>query len=274
MERKTMGALIAALRKANGMTQRELAEKLNVSDKTVSRWERDDSTPELALIPVLAEIFGVTCDELLRGERRPPEERETAQAAESPKSGKQRQRLLAAGLSRYRTRSLISAGLAALAVTALAQAVVYNVWTDTELSPALEFHDVESFVEFMEREEFPAPYSGGGAYAIAPESATGERAWYDENGNEISEEEALTQTLRDENGGVICTYIARNRTAAYIRYGTGERKLPIRVVTYSALNVGRARRSLIGTGFLVLYGAEAAAAILVYAGKRKNDKIR
>lgn len=51
------------------MTQRELGEKLFVSDKTVSRWERDECTPELSLIPVIAEIFGITTDELLRGER-------------------------------------------------------------------------------------------------------------------------------------------------------------------------------------------------------------
>ena len=67
MERKTIGGLIAALRKANGMTQKDLAERLNVSDKSVSRWERDDGAPDLSLIPVIAEVFGVTCDELLRG---------------------------------------------------------------------------------------------------------------------------------------------------------------------------------------------------------------
>ena len=69
MEKKTMGSFLAALRRANGMTQKELAERLNVSDKSVSRWERDDGAPDLALIPVIAEVFGVTCDELLRGER-------------------------------------------------------------------------------------------------------------------------------------------------------------------------------------------------------------
>ena len=69
MERKTIGSFIAVLRKAQGMTQRQLAEKLNVSDKTVSRWERDEGCPDLSLIPVLAEIFSVSCDELLRGER-------------------------------------------------------------------------------------------------------------------------------------------------------------------------------------------------------------
>ncbi len=69
MEKKTIGQFIAALRKANGMTQKELAEKLNVSDKAVSRWERDENAPDLSLIPVIAEIFGVTSDEILRGER-------------------------------------------------------------------------------------------------------------------------------------------------------------------------------------------------------------
>lgn len=70
MDKKTIGNFIAILRKAKGMTQRELAELLNVSDKAVSRWERDESTPDITLIPVLADIFDVSCDELLR-ERKP-----------------------------------------------------------------------------------------------------------------------------------------------------------------------------------------------------------
>lgn len=69
MEKKTMGQFISALRRVNGLTQRELAERLNVSDKAVSRWERDESAPDLTLIPVIADLFGVTSDELLRGER-------------------------------------------------------------------------------------------------------------------------------------------------------------------------------------------------------------
>lgn len=73
---KSMGSFIAVLRTAAGMTQRELADKLNVSDKTVSRWERDINAPDLSLLPILADLFGITCDELLRGERtsaqRPP----------------------------------------------------------------------------------------------------------------------------------------------------------------------------------------------------------
>ena len=66
MEKKTIGGFIAALRKANGMTQKDLAERLNVSDKTVSRWERDGTMPETDKVVALADLFGVTTDYLLR----------------------------------------------------------------------------------------------------------------------------------------------------------------------------------------------------------------
>ena len=113
MEKKTIGGFIAALRKANGMTQKDLAEQLNVSDKTVSRWERDDGAPDLAVIPVIAEIFNVTCDELLRGERKSPTERaETTEETEStPKAEKQRQRLLKSTLSQYQNHTYIAMGI-------------------------------------------------------------------------------------------------------------------------------------------------------------------
>lgn len=69
MEQKSIGRFIALLRKESGLTQKQLAEKLNVSDKTVSHWERDESSPDLSVIPLIADIFGVTCDELIRGKR-------------------------------------------------------------------------------------------------------------------------------------------------------------------------------------------------------------
>jgi len=113
MEKKTIGGFIAALRKANGMTQKDLAERLNVSDKTVSRWERDDGAPDLAAIPAIAEIFGVTCDELLRGERKSPTERAevTEETETTPKAEKQRQRLLKSTLSQYKNRTYIAMGV-------------------------------------------------------------------------------------------------------------------------------------------------------------------
>lgn len=433
MERKSMGAFIAALRKANGMTQKELAEKLNVSDKSISRWERDDGAPDLSLIPVIAEIFGVTCDELLRGERKSANERETAEAepVSNPRSEKQRQRLLAVSLSRYKTRSFIAIGIAivgliaalacnfafyrayigfmiaavfylaamicqvafvnsaylsvadddlagpevdrfkctvvrlaevaicltvvllafslplvllardayvglqadswflqgavlgvialgiccaacgylngsllkkgayplsekeeqvwrhnrklkhrcvfgvaiALAVTFGVHMVVTNIWTAANLSEKIIFHDVDRFVEFMEQDityrysvEY---YSSVGTEVLPPESQVGETIYYDEYGNEISEEEAMTRELMDGDGNVVCEYIQRNETVATVRYSDDENgAMRIEVITQDAWRAGRAKSDVISTSFCVLYFVEIAAAFLVYFKKR------
>ena len=66
MKKQTFGAMIAAMRKENGMTQLELAEKMGVTDKAVSKWERDLSFPDINSIPKLADVFHVTVDELMR----------------------------------------------------------------------------------------------------------------------------------------------------------------------------------------------------------------
>lgn len=62
---KTLGMMIAELRKSQGMTQLELAEKMGVTDKAVSKWERDLSCPDINSLPKLAEALGVSVDELL-----------------------------------------------------------------------------------------------------------------------------------------------------------------------------------------------------------------
>ncbi len=67
MEAKSIGKFVATLRKANGYTQAQLAEMLGVSNKTISNWENEVSYPDLSLIPVIADLFNVTADELLRG---------------------------------------------------------------------------------------------------------------------------------------------------------------------------------------------------------------
>ena len=60
-----IGANIAAYRKQAGLTQVGLAEKLNYSDKAVSKWERGESVPDVLTLMVLAELFGVTVNDLL-----------------------------------------------------------------------------------------------------------------------------------------------------------------------------------------------------------------
>ena len=69
MNKKTMGEFIYELRCEKGMTQKKLAELLYVSDKAVSRWERDESMPYVTVLPEIARVFGITVDELLNGER-------------------------------------------------------------------------------------------------------------------------------------------------------------------------------------------------------------
>lgn len=69
-----MGEFLATLRKANGYTQQEVAEKLNISNRTLSSWETDRTVPDVLLLPAVADLYGVTVDELVRGERFPSEQ--------------------------------------------------------------------------------------------------------------------------------------------------------------------------------------------------------
>ena len=59
---------IVELRQANHMTQLDLAEKLNYSDKTISKWERGESTPDIAVLLEIAQLFGVTLDYFVQAE--------------------------------------------------------------------------------------------------------------------------------------------------------------------------------------------------------------
>ena len=66
MKQSTLGSCIRTLRMQNNLTQLQLAELLGVTDKAVSKWERDLSYPDIALFPKLADILGTTVDGLLR----------------------------------------------------------------------------------------------------------------------------------------------------------------------------------------------------------------
>lgn len=433
MEKKTIGGFIAALRKANGMTQKELAERLNVSDKTVSRWERDDGAPDLATIPAIAEIFNVTCDELLRGERKSPAERaEVPEDTEtSPKGEKQRQRLLKTTLSHYQNLSYIAMGISVVGLivalicnlaflkavlgflcgaiffvaSIVCQAIfmnkafqsvedsgideaqlsnfkrkvidfaeksigltiffigftfplimvdaylglgadslfiwgsigavafiliyavvlyflngsllkkgvytlpdkemtIYNhnrklkkkctinlvvilvitmlfhafggemIWSSYHLSSSkgIIFDDYESFIEFMEQDipAEPYEYNYNGAEMIpAPESQVDEPTYYDQYGNEISKEEALTRTIEDANGNVVCTYIERNESVSSIRYSAKDGTvLPIHVITTSDYRAAAILSNTINTLYCIIYPIEFLAVVLFYFKKR------
>lgn len=431
MEKKTIGGLIAALRKANGMTQKELAERLNVSDKTISRWERGDGAPDLAAVPAIAEIFGVTCDELLRGERKSPTERAgaTEENETTPKGEKERQRLLKTTLSQYQNRTYIAMGvsvagmIAALicnlaflkavlgfllgaiffAASIVCQAVFVNqaflsvedagldavslsgykrkviglaqksigltvffigftfplmmvdacfglgpdslliwgsmgaaafllayavvlyflnasllkkgayslsdqeaavyhhnhklkrtcaialvillavtfvghqfgtsIWGPYTIMDGMTFDDYDSFIDYMEQDipaesRYEANYNGTAAIPI-PEERIGTPTYYDEYGNEISEEEALTRKLEDKNGDVVCEYVDRNRSVVSLRYTPKDGTvLPITVFTEADLQAARQTAAVRHVIFGVAYGVESLAVILVYFKKR------
>ncbi len=78
----TIGKRIAFLRKEKGLTQEELAQHMGISPQAVSKWENDQTCPDISALPKLARLFGVTVDELLEGKEAlpavrmlPPEQR-------------------------------------------------------------------------------------------------------------------------------------------------------------------------------------------------------
>ncbi len=71
MDQKKIGAFLKALRAEKGLTQEQLAEKMLVSSRTVSRWETGSNLPDLSVLVEIADFYGVELRELLDGERRP-----------------------------------------------------------------------------------------------------------------------------------------------------------------------------------------------------------
>lgn len=67
MDAKLTGKLISEKRKEKGLNQIQLGELLNVSNRTVSKWEKGDGYPDITLLPEIADCLGITIDELLTG---------------------------------------------------------------------------------------------------------------------------------------------------------------------------------------------------------------
>ena len=80
MDKEKIGLFIKELRKEKNQTQRELAEKIHVTDKAVSKWERGLSIPDVAILPDLAIELDISIHELLQGERNTSDRIETVQA--------------------------------------------------------------------------------------------------------------------------------------------------------------------------------------------------
>jgi len=74
MSQNQIGEFIQRLRKEKGLTQRELGNRINVSDKTISKWENSNSIPDTAILPDLCKALDISVNELLYGEKLPPED--------------------------------------------------------------------------------------------------------------------------------------------------------------------------------------------------------
>ena len=83
MDNRKFGQFILKLRKEKGWTQLELAEKLNVTDKAVSKWERGVGFPDIKMVEPLAEVLDVSVFEIMRSERIPDQSVPMENAAEA-----------------------------------------------------------------------------------------------------------------------------------------------------------------------------------------------
>lgn len=94
-----IAANISDLRKKNGMTQQDLASKLNYTDKAISKWERGESVPDVIVLKQIADLFGVTVDYLLCAEHEEPEPVSAAPSEDSKKQQSVRTRGFVTGMS-------------------------------------------------------------------------------------------------------------------------------------------------------------------------------
>ena len=69
MDMQKIGSFLGQLRKEQGMTQEQLGEKLSVTNKTISRWETGTYMPPVEMLQMLSEMYGITINEILSGER-------------------------------------------------------------------------------------------------------------------------------------------------------------------------------------------------------------
>lgn len=157
MEKRTMGALMSALRKSKGMTQQDVADKLGVSNKAVSKWERDDGYPDIAILPAIAEIYGVTVDELLRGEIK--NEEKEVKTVSIEKGNKQREFLLNNAQLKFRNNSLIALVIAFLStlLCVVAGEMIHSIYIDNNILAfgfAVTLTSVAIIIELFAKNKF------------------------------------------------------------------------------------------------------------------------
>lgn len=148
-----------------------------------------------------------------------------------------------------------------LAVTCLTHMAATEIWGPYSIMDGTTFDDYESFITFMEQ-DIPNSQS--------PDTQIKE-IYFDENGNEISQDEALIATLEDQHGKVVCSYIDRNKSVISIRYVPQEGTiLPITVCTQQDLIEAQNKVAIRNLAFGAAYCLEVVVILLLYVKKRKK----
>ena len=163
-----------------------------------------------------------------------------------------------------------------LGLTFIGHQMATTIWGPGSIMEGTVFDDYESFIAYMEQD---VPYDSWMRDIIvsAPEpvedvlQAESETVYYDEHGNEITEEQARKRQLEDKNGTVVCEYIDRNESVCSIRYSPKDGTvLPITVCTYEDLENAETTVAVRHMMFGIAYVAEVMAVVLFYLMKRKK----
>ena len=166
--------------------------------------------------------------------------------------------------------------LAALVVTFIANEALTSMWGPLSVMKGTTFNDYESFLDFVETDTPAVPFSSqqpGSANQVA--SGNEESIYYDENGNVVSKDEALTMTIQDRNGNTILKYVQRNGNVLSVSYSIGSKDgnaLPITVYTHDDYKEGKRIVSQRNAVFACIYVLEIIAAVIVYVLLRRKDK--
>ena len=166
--------------------------------------------------------------------------------------------------------------LIVIVITFIIHQAMTTIWGPFSIMERTTFHDYNSFIAFMEL-DIPAEsyeHFSGGTTSVEhpiPQEVPGTAVYYDQYGNEITEEEARHRTLEDENGNVVCEYQDRNETVISMQYSPKDGTvLPITVSTQADLQEARQLASVRHVIFTAVYVVEILAVLFVYFKLRKR----
>lgn len=166
IDNEKFGAFLARMRKEKGMTQKEFAQKLYVSDKAVSKWERGLSLPDIALLQPIAETLGVSVTEVLSGQMIQPDQPMTVRNMEpleisAPVMTAQEQEVQQENRRKWWGRFLWAAVLCGVEICLLLRFRSPEVWGDDAvfaILPPLMAGIFGFYFVFAAKEKLPALY--------------------------------------------------------------------------------------------------------------------